>query len=261
MNPRDTNKQVTIYVEGDMDAVIVQNLLIASELGNRTDLVVCGGKQSVKERVSGLKDSHSHKHIALIDADLASISDSAELAQQQLGRPSILVFAAVPCIEAWLFADEHAAHKALSSNQTARNIERLPLPELIPYPKQLACNVFGKQFRLTPDRLTFLREIDVRRAAARSPSLRVFLSGVSKAAGLDSQFELTSLQRSVNRDVFSTLLRELPASSIVWRTLDGSEVNAQELAKYVLEGTDLGKQYVTEVLRIARDLVVRRSGK
>ncbi len=71
------NSTLTIYVEGDQDKIIVQNLLVASRLSDNVELIVCGGKQQVANQISTLRDTSSHRHIALIDADLLSVADSS----------------------------------------------------------------------------------------------------------------------------------------------------------------------------------------
>ncbi|WP_156890639.1 hypothetical protein [Pseudomonas sp. CF150] len=252
-----SEKSLTIFVEGKVDKVIVENILVSAgfEL-NRITVFVCEGKYGVKKSIRHLKNSSTQNFIALVDSDELSVVDSRVLAAEQLGYPTIQVFCAVPAIESWLFSDDNIAIEAASTRYAKSILSRAPLPELIPYPKHLAANVFN----LKSDRAyEFVKYIDVYRASTRSASLRAFILGVSEALEHPIDLPLSSLSSSVTRDVFSTLLRELPSDTVAWRTLEGGALQADKLAKEIAEGTETGKRYVTEVLRVARDLVARRS--
>ena len=259
MPRKQPSSSLKILVEGSIDATIVGNILMAAGITQGFSILICEGKQSIAKAVSKLKNTDQEKFIALIDADEPSVADSRELAAKQLNHPSIPVFCAVPTIEAWLFADDLAASAAAKNDVAAKIIERTSLPESIPYPKYLASNIFPRS--KSKDSYDFLKYINIQRATARSPSLRAFIVGIVNALGNDIDIANTSLSSSVNRDVFSTILRELPADTIAWKTLNGDELTAQNLAKNVAEGTEIGKQYVTEVLRIARDIVARKARK
>lgn len=248
---------ITIYVEGPVDRFVVGHVLIAAGLADGVRVIDCKGKANVAKAIVSLRNTAQNKYIALIDADKMSVPDSIFEARQQLDSPQIEVFCAVPTVEAWLFADDKAAMEAARNDHARQQLGRIPLPESIPYPKQLASYVFPKG---SPESaFAFLQSINIGRASARCPSLRAFLSGVSNAKGLHESITLNAMKTTLSRDVFSTLLRELPGDSVVWRTLDGTSIRANQLAKDVSEGTEIGKQYISEVLRIARDLIARKS--
>lgn len=251
--------QLTIYVEGNTDAAIVKNILYALNSHLTPTIVVCNGKQRIAKTIKNLTNDGIAKHIALIDADEPSVFDSREEAKSQLGNPSIPVFCAVPTIEAWLFADDKIASYLARNKSAIRTIERMPLPESIPYPKHLASKIL--KFNGLSNEYNVLRDMDIHRAAARSPSLRNFLAGISDVLELNSDLPDHSMSTTVSRDVFSTLLRELPGDAVAWRTLAGETYSAAELAKNIGEGTELGKQYITELLRVARDLTLRKAKK
>lgn len=253
------HSQLVIFVEGVTDAAIVENILYAMNPHLTPEIVICDGKHRIAKKIKSLPIDGPTKYIALIDADEPSVFDSREEAKRQLGNPSIPVFCAVPTIEAWLFADDKIAI-SLAKNETAiRTIERMPLPESIPYPKYLASQVL--RIKKSPQRYNFLRSLDIHRAAARSPSLRNFLAGICDALELTSDLPDHSMASTVSRDVFSTLLRELPGDAVAWRTLAGETYSAAELARNIGEGTEIGKQYVTELFRVARDLTLRKAKK
>ncbi|NCE87667.1 DUF4276 family protein [Pseudomonas sp. Q1] len=250
---------LTIFVEGRTDAEIVKNILSVLALKPFPSIVICNGKMELIERIKSLKNNSHKKYIALIDADEPSVPDSRAEAERQLGNPQIPVFCAVPTIEAWLFADEKIAAK-IARGETASNvIKRMPLPESIPYPKYLA----SKLLRITKytNDYSFLQEINIFTAAARSPSLRNFLAGIYDVLNMPSSLPYKSISSNLNREIFSTLLREIPGDSVAWKTLSGETYSAADLAKNIGEGTDIGKQYITELLRVARDLMSRKAKK
>lgn len=250
---------LTIFVEGTTDAAIVENILYALNPRLSPTIKICNGKHRIAKTIKNLANDGRTKYIALIDADEPSVFDSREEAKHQLGNPSIPVFCAVPTIEAWLFADDKIASHLAKNESAIRTIERMPLPESIPYPKYLAKQVL--QNMKMPCEYKILRNIDIHRAAARSPSLRNFLVGICEVLELESDLPDHSMSSTVSRDVFSTLLRELPGNAIAWRTLAGETYSAAELARNIGEGTEIGKQYVTELLRVARDLTLRKAKK
>ncbi|MBB4192209.1 hypothetical protein [Rhizobium aethiopicum] len=253
-----TNPHLTVFVEGHADSSMVLTLVNALGLHEKAHVNVrlMGNKRNIAAHVRQLSNDHSNKFAALVDADEASVADSRELARQQLGHPSIDVFCAVPTIEAWIFADPEFAKSAARSPHAKEMIDRAPLPETIPYPKQFAMNVFGSASRY-PNAGNF----DVNLAAARSPSLRAFVEGIGTLIGAEVDFKLPVGKLSDTRDVVSTLLRELPETKVVWKTMTGARISAGELARAIAEGTPLGNQYATELLRVARDLIARQANK
>jgi hypothetical protein len=61
-------------------------------------------------------------------------------------------------------------------------------------------------------------------------------------------------------DMFArTLLNELPLDTVVWKTSGTHIWTAAELAQEVLNRTDVGVQYVFDVLRVARDIIKRKA--
>jgi len=254
-----TSRRLLIYVEGETDKVIVTYILRAAKLSQNVEIISCGGKAAVAEYVADLRDTEQIRHIALVDSDQLSVQDSRSEASIQLRHPHIDVFCAVPEIEAWLFADDLKAAAMFNDTKRRSFVARLPLPEMIVYPRLVARNIFPRVERSESYR--FLQDINIKRAAARSPSLRVFLSGVAKALNSPIDIENNSLESSIGRDVISTLLRELPAETVVWKTMDGHSHTAEQLARSVGEGANEGRQFSTELLRIARDLIVRKVSK
>ncbi|MGO6690725.1 hypothetical protein ACCS54_07265 [Rhizobium johnstonii] len=256
---------MTIAVEGPQDYEVVRGILHAANFDAKVNVSIhiAGGKDKVRAWCKRVVNDDANIYAALVDADILSVSDSRDLAEEQLGHPQISVYCAVPTIEAWLFADDVVATKFARNAHASQILSRLPLPEMIPYPKQVAFNVFSESLDNRRPRkfreYSFLSEIDVERAMARSPSLKNFLWGLAQEIGFPFEEPSATLSKSIPRDIFANLLRELPGGTVVWKTLDRGNITAEELANAVVEGDVIGKQYVTEVLRLARDIIARRS--
>lgn len=61
------------------------------------------------------------------------------------------------------------------------------------------------------------------------------------------------------RSIFTSLLLELPSNTQIWKTLCGKSLNAEDLLKEIEENTEIGNQYISEVLRVSRDLITRKN--
>ncbi len=250
---------VFLVVEGENDRRIVSALLEAASFPlDRVLLVVGGGKTGVARKVSSLADQAPGRCAVLVDLDELSVPDARARAREQLGDPPAEVFCAVPTLEAWLFADDQAVlANARQREDVQRIVRRLPLPEEIPDPKELACLVFGLEAKWD-----FLRKVDTGRAAARSPSLRAFLEGMARLLGVDSQPLQEGVARNLSRDIIAGLLREVsPADAVVWRTVEGEEYTANRLQHHIEEGDEVGRQYSSDLLRISRDFLRRAANR
>ncbi|MFL6263005.1 MAG: DUF4276 family protein [Thermoanaerobaculia bacterium] len=250
---------VFLVVEGENDRRFVTALLDAAGYPlDRVDLVVGHGKSGTARAVSDLADQAPGRCAVLIDLDELNVPDARARARAQLGDPPAEVFCAVPSLEAWLFADDRALlANARSAEEVQRIVRRLPLPEEIPDPKQLARQVFGPE-----SRWEFLRQIDIGRAAARSPSLRAFLEGMARLLGVDPQPLGQGVARNISRDIIAGLIREVsPSDAVVWRTTDGEEYTASQLQRHIEEGDEVGRQYSSDLLRISRDFLRRAANR
>ncbi len=246
---------IFLVVEGPEDRRIVRHLLEAARYPlERLHLIVGQGKAGAAREVSELAERAPGRCAVLVDLDESSIPDARERARQQLGDLPAEVFCAVPEIEAWLFADDGALlANANPDEEVQRIVRRLPLPEEIPSPGQLARFVFGPA-----SRWEFVRRIDIGRAAARSPSLRVFLEGIGRLLGVPQAPLLEQVGRHLSRDIIAGLIREVsPSDAVVWRTSSGDEYTADELQRHIEAGDEIGRQYASDLLRISRDFLRR----
>ena len=222
----------------------------------RIEVVVAGGTGAARQWLLSHPEGSAEPVAVLIDLDEPSVPDAQAKARERLGDPppAVRVFCAVPTIDAWLFADDRLAERQCARDEEALAIlRRIPMPEEIPTPKELARTIFG-----LPQHCGWLREIDVERAAARSPSLRTFLVGIGEMLGVPVPSAVESVGRSLSRNVLSGLLAEvLPSDTVVWRTTDGAAYTAGDLRRHIEQGDEIGQQYASDLLRVSRDFLRR----
>ncbi len=106
-----------------------------------------------------------------------------------------------------------------------------------------------------------MRHINIEHAAARSPSMRTFLVGLGKLLQIEEPSIVDSVGRSLNRDVLSGLISEvIPSDTIIWRTSTG-EYTAAELRQHIESGTEIGRRYAIDLLRVSRDFLMRKAAR
>jgi hypothetical protein len=250
---------VVLIVEGPGDQQIVRWLLEAAGYPlDRLSVLVAQGKFRAAKMAVDFAQEAPGRCAVLVDLDESNVPDAKARAQEQLGNPPAEVFCAVPCAEAWLFADDHAVREnADADEEVQRVVQRLPLPEEIPDPKQLAHFVFGPL-----PTWQFLRQIDIGRAAARSPSLRSFLAGMGTLLGISAAPLFEAVARDFSRDVIAGLIGEVSSGeTVLWRTADGAALTADELRHHIEEGDEIGRQYSSDLLRISRDFLRRTANR
>jgi hypothetical protein len=246
-----------LLVEGTTDAEMVGWLLEAADYPRDRVHVMCmGGKRNIEALLKNIPSEEARRYAVLIDLDESGVADATEEARRRLGHPGVEVFCAVPEIEAWLFADDEAARANARGEAARMLLEHVPLPEAIPGPSTLARELFGP-----PERWEFLRGINIERAAARSPSLRAFLVGVGRLLDIEKEPIVESVGRSLSRDVLSGLISEIiPSDTVVWRTTTG-EYTAAELRQHIESGTEVGRRYAMDLLRVSRDYLMRKAAR
>jgi hypothetical protein len=245
-----------LFVEGEDDAEIVSHLLRRAKFNlDSIQIVAAGDMRRMRDALGAVGRHGSGVSVALVEMEARSVPDAQERARRELGNPAAEVFCAVPTTAAWLFADTNALLKCVDDDRTREIVARLPLPEEIPFPRELAQRVF-RDWRSA---LRVLDQMSICDAAARSPSLHAFLRGLARITGNRVSLPEDVHARSVGRDTFSNLIAEiLPAESIIYRTIDGS-YTAGEMIREVRDGTELGRQYSSDLLRISRDFLARQA--
>jgi hypothetical protein len=247
--------ELQLLVEGPTDVVIVTHLLRAARLAERVGVSAVGGTWTPALFASCIEGALAKRFAILVDVDARSIPDAIAAIRERTGSSDVEVFGAVPTAEAWLFADEEAARHAAATLGSESLLARLPLPEEISRPKDLAHQAFGG----VPN-WAFLENIDVARAMGRSASLRSFIEGLYRLLGEPLNKLAYGGSRSFSRDVLSSLLGEIaPADSVAWRTADGASFTAEQLRREIESGSELGQQYASDLLRVARDMLARQA--
>ena len=250
---------VLLIVEGAADQAIVRGLLEAAGYPvERVQIQIAQGREAAARIVADLPEAGPERRAVLVDLDERSLPEARIHAQEDLGELPVEVFCAIPSTEAWLFADDLAVLAHARPDKVVQGIvRRLPLPEEIPEPKELARRVFGPV-----SSWDFLREVDIGRAAARSPSLRIFLEGMGRLLEVPSSDVLEATGRHFSRDIIAGLIREVtPADAVLWRTLSGDELTADELRRHIEAGDEVGRQYASDLLRISRDFLRRKANR
>lgn len=248
---------MTVLVEGATDKAVVGHLVkaLGNDIAARVRVVECAGKARVKRAYQDL--SPGRRVAALVDADEPSVPDAEAWAREYFETDEPNVFCAVPTIEAWVFADkELALRHARQSKYAKASIGRLITPESLTNPKHLINQVFDRA--TVEGHFPFLKDINIGRAVATSTSMFRFLRGIETALGNEWIHAEQRLSEALNRKVFANLLREVPANTIGWKTLSG-EYTAEQLGDLILQGDELGLRYVSELLRLARDILAARA--
>ena len=240
------------------EAKIVAWILAAAQYPlEQIDISVIS-KGKIENFVSGLPPQIAPSCAVLINQEAETVPDATFKACKKLGQPHVQVFCAIPEIEAWLFADELTALEYAQTQWGKEILPTLPLPEDIKSPKSHAELAFGKKVAAWE----FVKTINIKRAKGRSPSLRHFLTGINEMLGMQPTPALESVSRNISRDVFAGLMREIiPADTVIWRTATGDSFTANELRKNIEQGTEIGQQYSSDVLRVARDFLKRKANR
>ena len=247
---------IVLLVEDGAAKLIVHALL--QRAGYPVDRVSVepAGKMALATRIAHLSPGESARYAALLDLDERSVPDAVARVREELHHPALAVFCAVPSVEAWLFADDRASLDEVKEPEARAVLARLGLPEEIPDPKSLAHRLFGP-----PDRWHLLLDkLDVARACARSPSLRAFLAGLGHMLQVGAPVAEQSVARSITRDALTSLIAEVsPADTILWETSDGESYTAAQLRRELEAGSEVGRQYASDLLRVSRDYLRRKA--
>jgi hypothetical protein len=258
------NTRLLLYVESEIEVVLLERLFKrACYPVERIKIFPSNGKQNMANILKKPWELEGTKYAALVNFDAPTVFDAVKQARKNLGYPKTNIFCAVPETEAWLFADIETAKRNVYSTNGRRLLERVHLPEEIPHPRRRPYSVFGKT--KTEHYAGIFDHFDVEIAMSKSPSLRMFLEGIGKLLNLDHLPAADIYSRRINRDILSKLLSEPPpqpppylrrglrGGAPIYRTADGTNITAEQMVKFLREGSPLGEQYATDVLRVARD--------
>lgn len=246
---------LVLLVEGEHDAEIVSALFSRAQFPmDRIKTIPVGGKANIRQLLANLT-SEPIRYAALIDADAITVPDAEEHARRELGDPPVPVFCAVPTLEAWLVADSETVGRVLNEADEEGSVEHALATENV--------QEWSGIVRRLKDRrkaLHIIEQMDVEVASARSPSLRTFLKGIGEILEISTAFLDQAYARSLGRDAISNLLAEVArGDAVVYRTANGDAVTAEVMINQIRDGTDLGRQYASDLLRISRDFLARKA--
>jgi hypothetical protein len=246
--------ELVLYVEGAFDAAVVPALLErAGYPVDRLLIAQAGGVQAMKKLLASPSPEIDGARVAaLMDADQINVPDAVEHATIRLGKPCVPVFSAVPTVEAWLLADPEAVGKALKLKHEDGLPDFLFGEQDEPHTLRTRRNV-----RMA---LLVIEHMDVAVASARSPSLRAFLKGIGELLGADTSYLDRAQSRGLARETLSSLLAEVTSEdTVIYRSMDGSRITSREMMRHVDSGTDLGREFASDLLRISRDFLARQA--
>lgn len=270
-----------ILVESDLDAQIVRGLL--RKLNLAVEIPVTALKRSLnpenkKSRDAILREQNLNpgKYLILYDQESGNIADEPEYYpdEYEAHEPGYIDehedeedrfeflgtytrwCPAIPVVEAWLFADETALYNTVPDS-AIDVLKRLPTPESIPYPKMVRHYLLRRPEQISE----VLASYDLSVASARSPSLANFLRSIQQAEGVEKTFDSIKIaSRQIDRDIVRGLISEVfPSSSTIFRTSDGEMISAEQMMREVANGSEIGREYATAILRVARDFLARQA--
>lgn len=261
-------KKILLFVEGETDKIIIQNILYAAKYPvEYIDVEVSGSKSNViKFAINHAKSPIEDTIIAaFVDADTVYVQEAIEQNKKRFNGVAVETFFAIPEIESWMFADDILLKKQIP-NQFQRDAARMPMPEEIFYPKQILSNwLKNKKTKSLGEQYAFLTQIDIARAAARCPSLSYFLRRIGELLELSSEITRpieNALADVLPKRIFANLLKEVASpNAVVFRTLSGYNITVDELKTAVLQEDEIGKEYIGRVLRVARDIIKNQANQ
>ncbi len=250
-------QKIMLFVEGQTDKKVVEIILSAANIPlDNIAILPVGGKGNLpKQKDPALSD---FTIVVLMDLDETFTQDAIAKITKEYADTNIEVFVAIPEIESWLFADEYFLHQYVKNESAKKILEALPQPEEIEQPKALAINLFGDYAQYLNNTSSF----DIIRAAKRSPSLKYFISRISELLHIDTtEFQKASTP-NLDLQIVSNLLKELfNGDTIVYQTVNGQKFSAKELQASIALGDPIGKDYASDLLRVARDFLKRKANR
>lgn len=62
-------------------------------------------------------------------------------------------------------------------------------------------------------------------------------------------------------EIYINLLNELPANTIVFKTSSGVSYTARQMVEFINTNNSVGKEYISNLMRISRDILKRKANK
>ena len=252
---------LSVAVEGDFDRKIVEGLLRAARINA---VEVRAWRRNLAPRfhrslTPEMRERPGDHLIIVYDLDDGSVGDAVFLNDTTDPSEAVTYCPAIPTVDAWLFADSKALFEVLG-DKADQVIGRMPLPEQIPYPKALRHALLRDSKKLQ----SVFDLIDIQVAGSRSPSLKYFLQHAYRLTGkAPIDFDgPTIIENQIDRALMRNLISEVyPSSTPLFRSASGDVYTGKQMMQEVVNGTDIGREYMSDVLRVARDLLARQAKK
>lgn len=252
---------LSVAVEGDFDRRIVEGLLRAARINS---VEVRAWQRNLTPRLHPvltpeMRGRPGDHLIVVYDLDDGSVGDAAALNDTAGTSEGVTYCPAIPTVDAWLFADSKALFQTLG-DKADQLVGRMPLPEQIPYPKALRHALLRDSKKLQ----SIFDTIDIQVAGSRSPSLKYFLQHAYRLTGKPPvDFDGPSIvENQIDRALMRNLISEVyPSSAPLFRSASGHVFTGEQMMQEVIDGTDLGREYMSDVLRVARDFLARQAKK
>ncbi len=254
-------KNVILLVEGITDKEVVSYILQAASFDmGKIQIVVCNGQNAMKKYAQEFSNLAETKIAVLLDSDEIFVSSARKKANETFDNEQVSLFFAVEEIESWILADKDLLLKYAKTEEAKNRIHNLPLPEEIMYPSFVLNKLIG--YKEGKFDLSFLREIHIPNACARNQSLKDFVVGMGQLLDIQIPNIEEAISLNMNLKIFSNLLKEVyEKQTIVYRTMDGYTYSASDIVQQIEDGTELGKNYAADLLRMSRDFMIRKANK
>lgn len=259
----------TILVEGKTDKIIVSSLLKKFGMENRFRIESTHGRMHLRNYTSHTKSVHPEVVAVLLDSDNLGLKEAKEIRQKELNLhidEGVRVFIVVPEIESWLLADKDNLIRYCSSDDTKLAIERITIPESVIYPRMLISNVFGNLRNAALSYQELVSTMNIQKAISSSHTLRDFYYGLLEILENPKDHPLSDFSSHNYTDIesrnYKTLLLESSnMDQIAFRTLKGEKFTYRDLVDEIDSNSDVGKEYVFNLLRAARDILSYQARK
>lgn len=258
---QNTHNSILLLVEGHTDKMVVENILIAAHFPlERVEIKTIGSKQKVKNFLKKHTFLPTQKVTILVDSDEIFTKNAQKKEQEMIEGFDAEIFFAVEEIESWILSDINLLQSMTDKEEIKNRISHLPLPEEILYPKVILQHLIHYNEKYFD--YTILQRMNITAACARNQSLRDFLSGMARILNIEFNDIENAISLNINLKIFSNILKEVfDKQQVMYKTLNSYQYTAEDMVKNIEEGSELGRTYVADLLRISRDLLKRQAQK
>lgn len=159
---------------------------------------------------------------------------------------------AVPNIESWILSDPKVF--ASFSNMPLSDNEK----KFQDYIADTGFRFLNQREKARLASRATLKSYDALRAAMLSPSLRWFINVTDN----NNENPRGTINFDINKALLSNLVLEyFPQEQPIFRTLDGAVYTGYRMSQEIAAGSEIGRKYSSDLLRVCRDLLARQAQK